>query len=794
MFFHTRSIRAVVFAIFIAFCNLATVTGAHIVHNSLSELFSASAGEIQLGPSNQIRAAATLGTALELTYDVNKCTVGTPRSVLFDASANDFEDDNENPNSFIEINVPVSRGIRVTDCSFGSEGSAGGGGLEIRGPTLEAAMYWRLREGASTPVSIGMTLNDVWGAAPLHIVISNNTFASGTCSVLRYAGALPPRSTVQITRNTFRLIEFDSMGFAANNQVPLGYNVGLSLILIRGHEFDGQSNLFFNCTVNITDSTLVINSGRNRKIDTPHVFLVGIPLLQSVFGSSSATLNGSKLLIHRNRVDTFVVDYTKLNIVGSVLISLGGDFNDVFIFESTMNISGNSFYENENSGSGGNALGQSFTAVVFIFSPTLSGSSSVVVHHNTVVARYFTTIISAVVWTLAGDQSFESKGSVINSSRFLIEFNEARLANTACAIAESISAVWADARNCLLTISDSSAVSISSNRLLVDGCSGNSIEKFHGAEIRLLRISVSSGATFTASNNSAILSLVVGAAMSIYGLAGYVGGSAEVAGEGSSLTLSDNVVRIAEIDKEVWLVSGCYFYMHSGGHINVTRLARAIVSNNTATVISTALDSPLDLLSYISGFSAELEAGLSFDISDGSWALIAGNAARLLVFSALSNANFIEGARLEASAFVLRGGSLTASDNIAYVGDSATISSTTATGVACVKPFAVAGFVMSTAYLHGIDFLSATAQSQLMLSRNTVVFDCPSCGASDVAGATLRRSENASPVAPCAVLATDSELAFVGNAVHIRPSGLSSELAPSTSNIMAVLLNLDSCK
>ena len=170
MFFHTRSIRAVVFAIFIAFCNLATVIGARIVHNSLSELFSASAGEIHLGPSNQIRAAATLGTALELTYDVNKCTVGTPRSVLFDASTNDFEERNENPNSFIEHVPTVSRGIRVTDCSFGSEGSAGGGGLEMRGPTLEAAMYWRLRESASAPASIGVTLNDVWGAAPLHIV------------------------------------------------------------------------------------------------------------------------------------------------------------------------------------------------------------------------------------------------------------------------------------------------------------------------------------------------------------------------------------------------------------------------------------------------------------------------------------------------------------------------------------------------------------------------------------------------------------------------------------------------
>ena len=103
------------------------------------------------------------------------------------------------------LETTVARVVLVERSSFGV-----GGGVEVARPTgAHAVMPPQLLPSADW--------SERWGASPLNVTISNNTFAAG--AVIRFIGALPPRSSLLIAGNTFADARFlgASGAFASNN-------------------------------------------------------------------------------------------------------------------------------------------------------------------------------------------------------------------------------------------------------------------------------------------------------------------------------------------------------------------------------------------------------------------------------------------------------------------------------------------------------------------------------------------------------------------------------------------------
>ena len=98
----------------------------------------------------------------------------------------------------------VARVVLVTGSHFGAMG-----GIEVSGPTAAHAAM-------TPPLPPTAEWSDVWSASPLNVTISRNTFDAG--NVIRFIGALPPRSSLLITNNAFNYARLlTSSGLAAGN-------------------------------------------------------------------------------------------------------------------------------------------------------------------------------------------------------------------------------------------------------------------------------------------------------------------------------------------------------------------------------------------------------------------------------------------------------------------------------------------------------------------------------------------------------------------------------------------------
>ena len=148
--------------------------------------------EMRLGPP----AAFMQDNGLDITYKALDRDAQGAYSFQFDAAKNDFSPSNtpEDGQSPISRYVPITRALSVISCKFGPSGVEGG--LEVRGPLRAAAQKLHQQ---SNPTSPNVTKAEAWGAAPLIINIIGNTFSS--MNVLRFVGALPPRSQLIIEGN-----------------------------------------------------------------------------------------------------------------------------------------------------------------------------------------------------------------------------------------------------------------------------------------------------------------------------------------------------------------------------------------------------------------------------------------------------------------------------------------------------------------------------------------------------------------------------------------------------------------
>ena len=137
----------------------------------------------------------------------------------------------------------VARVVLVSRSRFEARG-----GVEVAGPT---------HAHAAMPHTTDWS--ELWGASPLNVTISNNTFAAG--AVIRFVGALPSRSSLLIAGNTFAdawLLSasgafaagniFDSYG-ATTSSMPLHVLVLVTPHSIDGGQWYGRDRLYLSATI-----------------------------------------------------------------------------------------------------------------------------------------------------------------------------------------------------------------------------------------------------------------------------------------------------------------------------------------------------------------------------------------------------------------------------------------------------------------------------------------------------------------------------------------------------------------
>ena len=182
-------------------------------------------GDIALGPPSPTTSVnGTTFAYWAAGCDFNSGVAPHLRLSL-NATANDYGDGTSSSGPH-EWTVAIV--VLVVESHFGA-----GGGVEVTGPTQHAALA-----GPLLPTADWSAL---WGAAPLNVTISNNTFAAG--AVIRFVGALPPHSSLLIAGNTFTEFQLVGSGaFAAGNIYSATSSPFLyihALIIVTPHSSDG---------------------------------------------------------------------------------------------------------------------------------------------------------------------------------------------------------------------------------------------------------------------------------------------------------------------------------------------------------------------------------------------------------------------------------------------------------------------------------------------------------------------------------------------------------------------------
>ena len=206
-------------------------------------------GDKALGPPSRTAAS---GNGTTYAYWAGYCDFNSTSPSLrlhLNATVSDYGGEGTEPPGPHESTVV--RVVLVAWSHFEAEG-----GVEVVGPT-------RAHAEVTHPLSPTADWSDTWGAAPLNVTIANNTFAAG--AVIRFVGALPPRSSLLIAGNAFadaRLLG-NSGAFAAGN-IFLGYALSITatlvpchaLILVTPHASDGgQWALTEGTTASVSDNS-----------------------------------------------------------------------------------------------------------------------------------------------------------------------------------------------------------------------------------------------------------------------------------------------------------------------------------------------------------------------------------------------------------------------------------------------------------------------------------------------------------------------------------------------------------
>ena len=217
-----------------------------------------------LGPPSRPAASAS-GSGTTFAYWAAGCDLSgssAPLRLRLNATGSDYGGGATEPPPTPPHETTVARVVLVTGSHFWG---AAGGGVEVAGPSqAHTAMVH--------PLSPTAEWSDIWSAAPLNVTITNNTFAAG--AVIRFVGALPPRSSLLIAGNTFteaRLLG-GSGAFAAGNIFETYFVSSSSssslaplhaLILVTPHASDGGSLVLREgTTVNISGNTAATNAAR----------------------------------------------------------------------------------------------------------------------------------------------------------------------------------------------------------------------------------------------------------------------------------------------------------------------------------------------------------------------------------------------------------------------------------------------------------------------------------------------------------------------------------------------------
>ena len=506
-------------------------------------------GDKALGPPPRTAAS---GNGTTYAYWVGCCDFNSsspPLRLRLNETWSDYDGGEAEPAAVNESTV--ARVVLIAWSHFGADG-----GVEVAGPT-------RAHASMALPLSPNADWADIWGAAPLNVTITNNTFAAG--AVIRFVGALPLRSSLLIASNTFADARFlDNSGAFAAGNISLSVNA----LHIAGAKETLPSNV---------QDTYVVVAGlflRGKSSDSTVLALSASDAARVSIARNSASITDSAFLSPASYYDfqflgAFIHAHAKASQVASIAI----DGNSAAVHNSTagctMSVYGCNWYSSSSTNASDNA------------SITINGNSAAA--HNCTAGdtmffygcyRYSSSSSTAI----GGNASMTTNG---NSAAVHNSTADLEMFAYGCFSSSSIT-----------TASDNAFSTASGNSAAAHNSKAGEMIYFYGCFWRSTTTIVDGNALIAVNGNTAVHNSTVGEHMYVYGC--YCTSPTTTVNGDAFFTVDGNdAVAHSSTARFTLSVNGCFW--DSLSNTTASEYASITANGNSAVVINSTARSKIDV-------------------------------------------------------------------------------------------------------------------------------------------------------------------------------------------------------